>query len=374
MTHLPIDPAPDPRLDEYDFYLPPEQIAQSAVEPRDSSRLLVIHRTGDGKVPLEQRTFRDLPDYLRPGDCLVLNETRVIPARLHGQKADTGGAVELLLLRRLDATRWRAMVGGKRLTVGVRLTIRGAPLTATITEVGEDALRVVAFSEPLEPYLSAIGEAPLPPYIRTPILNPERYQTVFARESGSAAAPTAGLHFTPELLARIEASGVGIVRCLLHVGLGTFLPVTEEQISARRLHQEYAELSPTAAAQINATRRAGGRVVAVGTTTTRTLESAALRAIGMTDTSGAVVYNAAAKAAPEGETVIPFQGETALFIVPGFRFRAVDALVTNFHLPKSSLLMLVSAFAGRETIRHAYETAIREGYRFYSLGDACLIL
>ncbi|MBE2196161.1 MAG: tRNA preQ1(34) S-adenosylmethionine ribosyltransferase-isomerase QueA [Anaerolinea sp.] len=357
----------EPRLEDYHYDLPPEFIAQTPIEPRDASKLLVIRRDGGD---FEHRTFRELPEYLRPGDALVLNQTRVIPARLHARKAATGGAVELLLVERHTDLRWLALVGGKRMRVGTRLEILGAPLGAEIVEEQEEALRVVTFSEPIEPHLDAIGEAPLPPYIHHKLEDPERYQTVYARSPGSAAAPTAGLHFTPDLLLTLRDQGIKIITCTLHVGLGTFLPVKPEQVLSKRLHAEHAELSPEAARTLNETRLAGGRIVAVGTTSVRTLETAALHALGVTDVGGDNAYTDACPWKP----VSAFSGSTQLFIMPGFRFRAVDVMITNFHLPQSSLLMLVGAFAGRERILEAYHAAKTHGYRFYSLGDACLIL
>ncbi len=354
------------QLDQFDYDLPSERIAQTAAEPRDSSRLLIIRRASG---QLEHRIFRDLPDCLRSGDVLVLNETRVIPARLHAAKIPSGGAVEILLTERIDGRRWRALVGGKKIRVGARLAVHPPttkdlpPIEATIIDVGEGAERVVEFSLPIEPYLDSLGEMPLPPYIHTPLADPERYQTVYSRTSGSVAAPTAGLHFTPDLLIKIRAMGVQIVYCTLHVGPGTFLPVKTEQIETHRLHQEYAELTPEAARIVNEAKLAGQRIIAGGTTTVRTLETAALRSAG----------EAGLDACP-WRPVVAFAAPTDLFIMPGFRFRIVDAMITNFHLPRSTLLMLVSAFAGRETILNSYEVAKREGYRFYSLGDATLII
>ncbi len=339
------------RTSDFDYDLPPEFIAQTPAAPRDSSRLLVLHRA-DGSVA--HRRFRDIGEYLRPGDVLVINQTRVIPARLYARKVPTGGKAEILLLRREDAHTWEALVGGKRLRAGARLQVEGGP-QAEIIAVLDGPRRRVRFSEPIEQHFPAAGHVPLPPYITAPLSNPERYQTVYAREAGSVAAPTAGLHFTPELLARLQAEGVGVAHVTLHVGLDTFAPVTEETPQEHKIHTEWCRLSPQAAEQINRARQSGGRIVAVGTTSVRTLESAAQRA------------------AP-GEAVAPFEGATDLFILPGYTFRAVDLMLTNFHLPKSTLLMLVSAFAGRERILQTYETAKRQGYRFYSFGDAMLII
>ncbi|MEP7286176.1 MAG: tRNA preQ1(34) S-adenosylmethionine ribosyltransferase-isomerase QueA [Chloroflexota bacterium] len=351
------------RTSDFDYTLPPESIAQHAIEPRDASRLLVIHRDSG---TLEHRIFHDLPDYLRPGDVLVLNQTRVIPARLHATKIPGGGAVEILLIERIDDRHWLAMVGGKRVREGLRLTLIGEgtpPIEATVTEVRDESQRVLEFSEPLEPHLAILGEVPLPPYIHEPLTDPERYQTVYARQSGSVAAPTAGLHFTAELLLQIQAMGVEIVYCTLHVGPGTFQPVKTDDVASHHLHAEFAQLTPEDAKRINEAKLRGGRVIAVGTTTVRTLETAAKLSAGDAGTDVCA-----------WRPVIAFSAQTDLFITPGYPFRVVDVMITNFHLPKSTLLMLVSAFASRDLMLHAYEVAVREGYRFYSLGDACLIL
>jgi S-adenosylmethionine:tRNA ribosyltransferase-isomerase len=347
------------RTSDFDYDLPPELIAQTPIEPRDASRLLVVNRaTGE----LAHRHFRDIGDYLRPGDLLVANRSRVIPARLAGRKADTGGAVEALLLARrpdLGPEYWEALVRpGRRIREGQELYFergKGA-LSASVvarTEAGGRILRFIppASGEPLDAVLAQLGTVPLPPYIRAPLANPERYQTVYSREPGSAAAPTAGLHFTPELLARLAAQGVETAYVLLHVGLDTFRPVEEEDPRDHKMHSEAFELDEQAAAQINAARARGGRVIAVGTTSVRVLESL-----------------------PDAPQVEPARGRTALFITPGHRFRLVDALITNFHLPRSSLLMLVSAFADGDLIRRAYAEAIARRYRFFSFGDAMLIL
>ena len=302
---------------------------------------------------LEHTTFLHIGQYLRPGDLLVVNQTRVLPARIYARK-ETGGRVELLLLRRLDSLTWEALVGGKRLTAGKRLQVESGP-GVEVLEALEGARRVLRFDQPMEDALVKIGQMPLPPYIHEPLKDPERYQPVYARQPGSAAAPTAGLHLTPELIASLKAGGVGFASLTLHVGLDTFAPVTEDDPAQHHIHTEWCEVTPEAAAAVNVTRQSGGRIIAVGTTSVRTLESAARRA------------------AP-GQTVAPFSGPTDLFILPGFAFRAVDAMITNFHLPRSSLIMLVSAFAGRETILNTYRTAVEMEYRFYSFGDAMLIL
>jgi len=312
---------------------------------------MVLHRDG---AELEHRTFRDLPALLRAGDALVLNETRVIPARLHARKQPGGGRVELLLLRQLEPQAWEALVGGKGVRPGRRLIVDGGPTAEVLEDLG-GARRLIRFAEPLSPQLESIGEMPLPPYIHSPLQSPDEYQTVFARLPGSAAAPTAGLHFTPELLQRIEAAGVRLVHLTLHIGLDTFAPVTEDIAEDHPIHTEGCQLAPAAAEALQATRLAGGRIIAVGTTSVRTLESAASKAI-------------------PGRVVAPYEGPTDLYILPGHSFRAVDAMVTNFHLPRSTLLMLVSAFAGRERILTAYEAAKARGYRFYSFGDAMLIV
>ena len=343
-------------LSDFDYSLPQHFIAQKPAEPRDSSRLMVLHRA---EKRLEHRIFREIGDYLRPGDLLVLNQTRVIPARLYGRKP-TGGKIEVLLLRKRDERTWEALIGGKGMKPGKTARIDDGPafeVLATLT----GAERLIRFAEPIEPYFPKVGHVPLPPYIHEKLDDPERYQTVFAREPGSAAAPTAGLHFTPELLDRLQAAGVGVAYVTLHVGLDTFAPVTEDDPRQHKIHTEWCHLPAETAARINRTRAAGGRVIAVGTTSVRTLESAA-RASGLASVSD------------RAAALRPFSGDTDLFIYPGYTFRLVDAMITNFHLPKSTLLMLVSAFAGREFILQAYETAKREGYRFFSFGDAMLIL
>ncbi len=335
------------KTSDFDYNLPETSIAQIPAEPRDSSRLLVLHRES---AEIEHRLFRDVGDYLRTGDLLVLNQTRVIPARMYARK-ETGGHVELLLLRRLDALTWEALVGGKGLRVGRKVRVEAGP-QAEIIQLLDGSERLIKFSEPIEPYFSNVGNVPLPPYIHEQLNDPERYQTVYAREPGSAAAPTAGLHFTPRLLKDLQAKGVKIAYVTLHVGLDTFAPVTEDDPQEHKIHSEWCELPQETADLINETKKTGGRVVAAGTTSVRTLESAV----------------------SSQSQVSSFIGSTSLYILPGYQFQVVDAMITNFHLPKSTLLMLVSAFAGRETVLGTYETAIQEGYRFYSFGDAMLIL
>jgi len=338
------------KTSDFDYHLPESSIAQTPAEPRDSSRLLVLHRdSGD----VEHRLFRDLSLFLRPNDLLILNRTRVIPARIFAKK-ETGGKVELLLLRRRDELTWEALVVGKGLRVGKKVVVENGP-QAEIIEILAGSERLIKFSELIEPYFSKVGNIPLPPYIHEKLSDPERYQTVFAKEAGSAAAPTAGLHFTPQLLDELKAKGVKIAYVTLHVGLDTFAPVTEDDPEEHKIHTEWCELPQETADAINAAKQSGGRVVAVGTTSVRTLESA----VQLTT--------------DHRPLTTAFLGPTNIFILPGYQFKVVDAMVTNFHLPKSTLIMLVSAFAGREKILAAYETAIREGYRFYSFGDAMFI-
>jgi S-adenosylmethionine:tRNA ribosyltransferase-isomerase len=335
------------RLEDFDYPLPAELIAQRPAEPRDSSRLLVVHRA-DGR--LEHRVFREIGAYLRPGDVLVVNDTRVIPARLRGRRPGTGGAVELLLLRPAGGGGWEALVRpGRRLKPGAVVHVGpGVPVEIADWLPGGRRLVRLADGGDLRALMAAAGEMPLPPYIRRPLDDPAHYQTVFAREDGAVAAPTAGLHFTPGLLDGLRAQGVVVVALTLHVGLGTFQPVVVEDIARHRMDPEHYAIGEDAAAAINARR---GRLFAVGTTTVRALETAAA----------------------DG-TVRPGAGWTGLFITPGYRFRVVEALVTNFHLPRTTLLMLVCAFAGRELTLSAYREAVRERYRFYSFGDAMLIV
>jgi len=341
-----------------DFYyeLPPELIAQHPAERRDGSRLLIYKRADksitDGRFP-------DVLQYLNAGDCLVVNRTRVIPARLIGSRiaedGSKGGAMEFLLLKRLDDNRWETLVKpGRRAKTGARFSLGDGELTAVVEESTPDGGRIVRFffDGIWEEVLDRVGKIPLPPYITEELKDPERYQTVYSKEEGSAAAPTAGLHFTPELLQKARDKGVKIVEILLHVGLGTFRPVKAEDISQHHMHVEYYEVSEGNAKAINACRAAGGRIVCVGTTSCRTLET-------VTDDAGVVHAG---------------KGWTDIFITPGYRFKAVDALITNFHLPESTLLMLVSALCGREEILRVYEHAVKERYRFFSFGDAMLIL
>ena len=361
-------------VSDYNYDLPPELIAQDPIPDRSSSRLLVMDRvTGE----VSHHIFRDVKDYLRPGDCLVLNDTKVIPARLMGVREGSGGAVEILLLKRLsgddtdpspedeeaeNSLVWECLVKpGKRLRSGAKVLFgsddpSSAPLKARIISVTDDGNRIVRFffDGIWEELLDRLGEMPLPPYIthRLPRENRDRYQTVYARHTGSAAAPTAGLHFTDALLDEIRSAGIKTVFVTLHVGLGTFRPVKTENITEHHMHTEYCEISKEAADEINAARSAGGRVFCVGTTSVRTIES-------LSDDDGTVKC---------GKT------DTDIFIYPGYRFKTVDALITNFHLPGSTLIMLVSALAGREHVLEAYRTAVNERYRFFSFGDAMLIV
>ena len=337
------------KLSDFMYDLPEARIAQTPVEPRDHSRLMVIHRdTGE----IEHRHFYDIIDYLNPGDCLVVNETRVIPARLYGERP-TGGACEVLLLKQLGPKRWETLVRpGKKLKPGAEVIFGDGRLRCRVTESTDAGGRIVEFEceGSFEAALDALGEMPLPPYIHEKLADRDRYQTVYAKQDGSAAAPTAGLHFTPELMDRIRQKGVDIVPVLLHVGLGTFRPVKVENIEEHEMHTEYFEITRQAAERINAARQRGGRIIAVGTTSVRTLESAA-----------------------EGGRLVPKRGDTSIFIKPGYRFQLVDALITNFHLPGSTLIMLVSALWDRERILAAYRLAVEEEYRFFSFGDAMLI-
>lgn len=341
------------RLQKSDFYfdLPQELIAQDPLEDRASSRLLMLRKdTGE----ISHHVFRDITDALQPGDCLVLNNTKVIPARLLGTKEDTGAAIELLLLKRREKDVWETLVKpGKKAKPGTHIVFGDGSLRAEVLEVVEEGNRLVRFTYEgiFEEVLDRLGEMPLPPYITHKLQDKNRYQTVYARYEGSAAAPTAGLHFTKELLQEIQEKGVEIVYVTLHVGLGTFRPVKEENILEHHMHSEYYQVTEEAAAAINRTKERGGRVICVGTTSCRTLESAA-------DDAGVVHAGC---------------DNTEIFIYPGYQFKVLDCLITNFHLPESTLVMLVSALAGREHVLHAYEEAIAEKYRFFSFGDAMFI-
>ena len=337
----------------HDFFyeLPEELIAQTPLSQRDSSRLLVMDRSTGA---LEHRHFYDILDFLRPGDCLVMNDSRVLPARLLGHRP-TGGAVELLLLRDLGDKRWECLAKpGRKLQAGQQVIFGDGMLAATVVSVQEDGNRIVEFHYEgifLE-VLERLGKMPLPPYIREELKDQERYQTVYSRQVGSAAAPTAGLHFTQELLEQIRQKGIKTAFVTLHVGLGTFRPVKAEEIADHHMHSELCMISAETAGILNETKAAGGRIICVGTTSCRTLESLV----------------------KEDGTFAASSKWTEIFIYPGYSFRAMDGLITNFHLPESTLVMLVSAFAGREKVLHAYETAVQEKYRFFSFGDAMCIL
>ncbi len=341
-------------LKKSDFYfdLPQELIAQDPLEDRSASRLLVLDRkTG----AVEHHTFREITNYVRSGDCLVLNNTKVIPARLMGVKEDTGAAIEVLLLKRRDSDVWETLVKpGKKARPGAKIVFGDGCLRAEVLDVVEEGSRLLRFDYEgiFEEVLDRLGEMPLPPYITHKLQDKNRYQTVYAKYEGSAAAPTAGLHFTEELLAQIEEMGVNIAYVTLHVGLGTFRPVKADNLSEHHMHSEHYEVTPETAELINRTKESGGRVICVGTTSCRTVESAA----------------------EESGRVQPGCGDTEIFIYPGYRFKVLDCLITNFHLPESTLVMLVSALAGRENVLAAYREAVEERYRFFSFGDAMLVI
>lgn len=337
---------------DFDYELPQELIAQDPLEDRSGSRLMVLDRqTG----AVTHKIFKDITDYLEPGDCLVINNTKVIPARLFGVRVGTEAKIELLLLRRQEGDVWETLVKpGKKCRIGTQISFGDGLLTGEIIDVVEDGNRLIRFYYEgiFEEILDRLGQMPLPPYITHQLQDKNRYQTVYARFDGSAAAPTAGLHFTPELLDAIRAKGVTVAEVTLHVGLGTFRPVKADTVEEHHMHSEFYRIEQSEADKINAAKAAGGRVIAVGTTSTRTMESAAL-----------------------ADGTIPAKsGWTDIFIYPGYTFRVVDALITNFHLPQSTLVMLVSALAGREHVLQAYAEAVKERYRFFSFGDAMLIL
>lgn len=339
------------KVKDFDFYLPEELIAQHPLEKRDESRLMVVDKeTGN----IEHKVFKDILEYLQQGDCLILNNTRVLPARLIGEKEGTGGKMEFLLLKRINQNTWETLVKpGKRAKIGSRFVFGNGDLRAEVKELGEEGSRIVEFDYEgiFEEVLDRLGQMPLPPYITEKLEDKERYQTVYSKEIGSAAAPTAGLHFTEELLAAIREKGINIAFVTLHVGLGTFRPVKVESIEEHHMHAEYYTMSKETADIINKTKVNGGRVIAVGTTSCRTLET-----IG--DNEGKVREQS---------------GWTDIFMYPGYKFKIVDAIITNFHLPQSTLLMLVSAFSTREITMKAYEEAVKEKYRFFSFGDAMFL-
>lgn len=341
------------KTSDFDYHLPPELIAQMPMEPRDQSRLMVLYRANSS---IEHRHFYEIANYLQSGDTMVFNNSRVIPARILGQKEDSGTEVEILLLRRLDNSLWETLVRpGRKAVVGTKIKIAGKlddigmEITAEVLEHGESGTRVMRFSD--ESLIEKLGQIPLPPYIHTPLTEPARYQTVYAKINGSVAAPTAGFHFTPLLLNKLQKRGVNLAFVTLHIGLDTFRPVRVDDPRRHPIHKEFGEISPETATMLNQTKKQGKRIMAVGTTTVRLIE-----------------------AATQADTIHPFAGWIDLFILPGHQFCMTDAMVTNFHLPRSTLLMLVSAFAGRDFILQAYEQAKSLGYRFYSFGDAMLIL
>lgn len=336
-----------------DFYydLPEELIAQDPLEDRSSSRLLVLNKeTGER----EHRIFKDIIEYLKPGDCLVINDTKVIPARLIGERVGTGAKIEVLLLKRKENDIWETLVRpGKKMKVGAQVSFGDGMLTGKVIDIVEEGNRLIQFHYEgiFEEVLDRLGQMPLPPYITHQLKDRDRYNTVYAAHEGSAAAPTAGLHFTPELLEEIQKKGVDIARVTLHVGLGTFRPVKVEDVTNHHMHSEFYQIDEEAAEKINRAKSGGGRVICVGTTSCRTIESAA----------------------DENGHLEPCSGWTEIFIYPGYRFKVLDCLITNFHLPESTLIMLVSALAGREHILEAYEEAVKERYRFFSFGDAMII-
>jgi len=340
------------KVDLFDFHLPEELIAQVPLKDRTSSRLMVVDKeTGS----LEHRTFKDIIEYINPGDCLVLNDTRVLPARLHGEKEDTGAHIEVLLLKQQEGEQWETLVKpAKRVKKGTVISFGDGKLRAVCKEELEHGGRILEFVYDGIFYeiLDKLGEMPLPPYIKETLDDQDRYQTVYAKERGSAAAPTAGLHFTEELLEELKQKGVHIAFITLHVGLGTFRPVNVEDIDKHEMHAEFYQITAGTAKLLNKVRESGGRILSVGTTSTRTLETIAT--------------------ANDGQFV-ESSGWTSIFIYPGYEFKGIDGMITNFHLPKSTLIMLVSALAGREHILHAYETAVKEQYRFFSFGDAMFI-
>ena len=339
------------KTSDFAYDLPEELIAQDPLSDRASSRLMILDKqTGE----ITHRIFHDITEYLKPGDCLVLNDTKVIPARLIGEREETGGKVEVLLLKRGEDNVWETLVKpGKKARPGTRLVFGGGLLRAEVVDIVEEGNRLIRFEYEgiFEEILDQLGQMPLPPYITHKLEDKNRYQTVYAKYEGSAAAPTAGLHFTTELLQQIEQMGVSIARVTLHVGLGTFRPVKVDDVEQHHMHTEFYRVTKEAADQINHTKQAGGRIICVGTTSCRTIESA-------TDDNG---------------VIHPGEGDTSIFIYPGYRFKMLDCLITNFHLPESTLLMLVSALAGKEHIMAAYEEAVKERYRFFSFGDAMFI-
>ena len=341
------------KTSDFFYELPQELIAQTPVEPRDSSRLMVLHKK-DGRI--EHRIFKDIIEYLNPGDCLIVNNTKVIPARIYGVKKETGAVVEFLLLKQKENNIWECLCKpGKRAKIGTEFVFGEGLTECEVIDVTEDGNRIIQFkcdSKDIYTILDRIGKMPLPPYITEELKNQDRYQTVYSKELGSAAAPTAGLHFTEELLEEIKAKGVNIGYVTLHVGLGTFRPVKVDDVTNHKMHSEFYQIPKETAELINETKKNGNRIISVGTTSTRTLESVASK---------------------YGE-IKEDEGDTEIFIYPGYEFKAIDAQITNFHLPESTLIMLVSAFAGYDNVMNAYKEAVNEKYRFFSFGDAMLII
>lgn len=352
-------------LSLFNYDLPDAFIAQTPVNPRDSSRLMLLDRHSGA---VEHRIFRDIEHELNAGDVLVVNNTRVIPARLQVVKEDSGGKAELLLLRQLDDLEWLTLIGGRGSYTGRRFTLEHSTITAEVLEEMTGAQRRVRFSEPINSMLETLGQMPLPPYIHERLDDNERYQTVYNQTPGSAAAPTAGLHFTAELLLRLREKGILMASCTLHVGLDTFQPVKVNNILEHKIHSEWARLDAANARVINDAKLAGGRIIAVGTTSTRTLETAGILSAG-----GDPAHPSASTDLCAWRPVTAFESDTNLYIYPGYQWRVTDAMITNFHLPMSSLMMMISAFAGRENVLTAYETAKQHGYRFFSFGDAMFI-
>lgn len=342
------------KLQDYDYFLPEELIAQVPIEPRDHSRLMVLNRQGQ---TIEHHQFKDIINYINPGDALVVNNTRVLPARLFGTREGTGAKIEIVLLIRKSINQWEVLIKpGKKAKPGTEISFGDGRLKAKVIDTTEVGGRIIEFNYQgsFEEHLEALGQMPLPPYITAELEDKERYQTIYSKHAGSAAAPTAGLHFTDELITQLKAKGIEIIEVMLHVGLGTFRPVKTENILEHKMHAEYYQISPESAKKINKIKDAGGRIIAVGTTSSRTLETAA---------------KDDGRLNPDGVS-----GWTDIFIYPGYKFKLIDSLITNFHLPKSTLLMLISALADREFILRAYEEAVQDKYRFFSFGDAMLII
>lgn len=350
---------------DFDYDLPASCIAQTPAQPRDSAKLLRLERESGA---LSHHVFSDMVELLSPNDVLVLNNTRVLPARLQAVKAKTGGKVEILLLKQRSERCWEALVRGRNVREGMRLIIPGSGIDCAVVQQMELSKRVLEFNRPARELMSRCGDMPLPPYIHTALADSERYQTVYGEIEGSAAAPTAGLHFTPGLLDKLERKGVRLATCTLHIGLDTFQPVTVERVGDHKIHSEYALLDRGNVGVINAARQAGGRIIAVGTTSARALETAAILSAG-----GDPRHPSICGMSEKDRPIFAIETDTDLFIYPGYRWRAVDAIITNFHLPRSTLLMMLSAFVGRDALLAAYETAKRMRYRFYSFGDAMFI-